>query len=146
MLHVKATVGDSEIHGKGLIAAQDIPRGTLIWTFDPSVDHEFRSEDIQKITDAAERERLLDHAYKTREGIFLLCGDEARYMNHSNTPNTISVGFHENGGHGATYAAEDISIGREITEDYLSFEDPARLEEYGIPVSHQPDSHHDSAA
>ena len=45
----------------------------------------------------------------------LLCGDDARYTNHSGTPNTRCRDDH-------TYATRDIQPGEEITSDYAEFD------------------------
>jgi len=47
---------------------------------------------------------------------FILCCDDARFINHSDTPNIVPE-FDE-GGYGIDVAARDIAEGEEITADY----------------------------
>ncbi len=49
----------------------------------------------------------------------MLCGDDARFFNHSDTPNCFD--FPDERG-GTTVAARDIDPGEELTSDYASFD------------------------
>lgn len=132
MLHVKTEVGPSEIHGLGLIAAQDIKRGELIWEFQPNFDLELTQEQVDLLSEAA-RETVMSLAYFNAERArYILCADNGRFMNHSDEPNTVSVGFQGPEGEGRTYAARDIRIGEEVTENYRSFETTDRNAAAGI--------------
>ena len=48
-------------------------------------------------------------------GNFILCSDDAKYMNHSDTPNTRTEGHQ-------TVATADIQPGQEITCNYFEFD------------------------
>lgn len=63
------------------------------------------------------------YCYKSRiSGLYLLCGDHARHMNHSDAPNCgeLHTRFSPES---KTVALRDIASGEELTEDYASFED-----------------------
>ncbi|MCB1496704.1 MAG: SET domain-containing protein, partial [Bauldia sp.] len=47
--------------------------------------------------------------------VFVLCGDNARFMNHSSKPNADDIGD-------LTIACRDIAKGEEITCDYAKFD------------------------
>ena len=61
----------------------------------------------------------------------VLCGDNGRHFNHSDTPNTIS--------HGITFgddvAALDVPAGTELTTDYHAICDAVRREGLGFKLS-----------
>lgn len=60
-------------------------------------------------------ERCLWYAYFDRErGVFVLSGDDDRFTNHSDDPNTIHEG--DRG-----YALRDIHAGDEITGNYANW-------------------------
>ena len=64
----------------------------------------------------AESQRNVDkYAFLDRErNVFVLCGDDARFMNHSGEPNTWEVS------ESCTLASRDIAAGEEITCDYAA--------------------------
>ncbi len=53
--------------------------------------------------------------------MYVFCGDDARYFNHSDTPNTR--GEESEDGYGETYALRDIEAGEELTGDYNEFDE-----------------------
>ena len=59
---------------------------------------------------------------------YVCCGDNDRYINHSEQPNTEDLGFEERvfEGEGITIADRDIQPGEEILSDYRSFDADAR--------------------
>jgi SET domain-containing protein len=128
MLLVKTKVAPSPVHGLGLFADQFIPKGTRIWEFDETVDSRFDASRLVGLTEP-EHDELLKHTYlNPRSGLYVVCGDDARYMNHSDAPNTADVGYDEGvvNGEGITVAARDIEQGEELFSDYRAFDADAR--------------------
>lgn len=122
MLYVDTYLAPSKIHGIGLFAARPIPRGTLIWAFAPGFDQALTQEDIDHLTEPCRR-RILQYAYyNAARKSFVLCADDARFINSSEHPNTVSVGFGSAATEGQTFAARDIPEHEELTEDYRAFE------------------------
>lgn len=122
MLYVDTYLAPSPIHGIGLFAARHIPRGALIWAFAPGFDQAFTREDIDRLTEPCRR-RVLQYAYyNAARRCYILCADDARFINSSEHPNTVSVGFGSAAKEGQTFAARDIPAHEEITEDYRAFE------------------------
>src|ERR1700712_4277880 len=124
MLLVKTTVGASGIEGVGLFAAEFIPEGTRIWEYHEGVDQRF---DVAYLAQFAEdeRDRLLTYCYKNpASGMYVLCGDDAKYINHGENPNTEDIGFDDGilNGEGITIAAREILPGEEIISNYASFD------------------------
>lgn len=134
MLFVETYVAPSKVHGLGLFAAKPINTGTKIWEFESGFDLDLSEEDIARLSEAC-RARVLDYAYYNAKRMrYIFCSDDARFMNHSNEPNTASVGFGEDEEQerGQTIAAKDIAEGEELTEDYGVFEDIGRNIQYGV--------------
>jgi SET domain-containing protein len=128
MLLVKTSVGQSAVHGLGLFADQFIPKGTRMWEFDERVDRRFDEAHLTSLPEA-EREAVLMHCYvNPRSGLYVFCGDDARYWNHSDEPNSEDIGFDEGivNGEGITIAARDIQRGEELLSDYKAFDAEAR--------------------
>ena len=126
MLLVKTKLGPSEIEGIGLFAAEDIPKGTRIWDYRPGFDLEFSPEFVQALPEPA-HSYALRYAYLNKfKGTYILCSDDARFFNHSATPNTTSIDSPD-GQVNADIAARDIREGEELTTDYNSFDSDFEL-------------------
>jgi hypothetical protein len=66
------------------------------------------------------RTRLAPWLYQDeRTGLWVLCSDDARYMNHSDQPNLAIQGED-------MHALRDIAAGEELTCDYREFDLQAR--------------------
>ncbi len=119
MLLVHASAGRSRIHGKGLIARELIPAGTLVWVLRPGFDVEMTKQQFDDLAPYA-REQIARYIYTdVATGNYILCSDDAKYMNHSDTPNTRTAG-HE------TVAILQIEPGQEITCNYYEFDGATR--------------------
>jgi SET domain-containing protein len=81
----------------------------------------FDTEEIEKLPqttqDICRRYAYYDHNNKK----YVLCGDDARFENHSDDPNTMGV-YPEGDAFGMDIATRDIQEGEEITCDYRSFD------------------------
>ncbi len=116
MLLIKTKIGSSEIEGIGLFADEFIKAGTKVWAFEPTLDLLFSKTEIEKFSLSAQ-EQFYRYAYldKIRKK-YLLCGDDARFFNHSDTPNCD-----ESRDNDSTYALKDIAVGEELTINYGEF-------------------------
>ena len=116
MLLVKTQLKNSRIHGVGIFADEDIRKGTAIWRIYEGFDLEYSVEAVDKLPTAA-REQVISRSYTSMDtGKLVMCGDDARFMNHSSHPNT------KNGDKWTTIAVRDISRGEELTCDYYEFD------------------------
>jgi len=124
MLLVKTKLGQSPIDGIGLFADEFIPKGTRVWEYRDGVDSRFDETFLESLP-VPVQSQLRKYAYKNmRTGWYVLCGDDARFFNHSDTPNTVDLEEGEGivNGEGITIAARDIQIGEEIVSDYHTFD------------------------
>ena len=127
MLLVKTKLGLSNINGIGLYADEFIPKGTLVWRFEEKLDLKLCEPAYQALKTQYDFETLDKYIYKSRvSGCFILCTDDARFINHSNKPNTLDT---QEGDEGVTIAVRDIRPGEEITSNYESFD--ADFDTYG---------------
>ena len=117
MILVKTKIGPSKIHGIGLFADQFIAKGTLVQKFMPGFDSIIPESEIQKLSEPA-REQFLKYAYKNKDGQYILCFDDTRFLNHSDNPNLISNNRTEE----IDVAAQDIQKGEELTVNYKEFD------------------------
>jgi SET domain-containing protein len=122
MFLVPVRLARSPIHGFGVFAAERIPAGTRVWEFTEGVDYRIPDGDVQRAPEPY-RSELLKYAYKDSTGDYVLCGDAARFMNHSDQPSCDDTGDF------FTVAIHDIAIGQELTCDYRSFD--MDWEQYG---------------
>ena len=57
MLTIKTRIGKSLIHGTGLFADEDVPAGTVIWTFVPGFDQSYTIEEFHALPQQAQQIR-----------------------------------------------------------------------------------------
>ena len=120
MLFVRTKIKRSYVHGIGLFANQNIMKGELIWKFIPPFDLQIEVTEVDKLAEPA-REQFMNYAYlSTKTGRYILCFDDDRFINHSNSPNVLSS--NEGGEEGSVIAARDIREGKELVCDYREFD------------------------
>lgn len=116
MLLVPTSVRQSPIHGLGLFAEEDIPEGTIIWRFEPLVDRLIPEGELERLPTHVAAYIDIYSEYFPDLGVLVLSGDNDRYTNHSDDPNTEVV--LPNRPEALVRARRDIAAGEEITCDY----------------------------
>ena len=98
-----------------MLADQKILVGTVTWQFDPKFDTAFDESDLALLPPVT-RHDFLKHAYFDHSlKKFVMCFDNQRFINHSDTPNIISTPQRD-------MAGRDIEPGEEMTCDYAQYE------------------------
>src|SRR6185436_1804167 len=120
-LLVKTKIGPSTIHGIGIFADEFIPKGTNIWRLAPGLDIELTAEQAEILPEAVKGQFFNYSYFDTIRQKYILCWDDARFFNHSKTPNTINYGSADSSCD-VTVATKDIQIGEEIVSDYGEFD------------------------
>lgn len=121
MMLVRTEKRQSEIHGVGLFAAEFIAEGTPTWRFTPGIDQAIHPDVVERVPEAS-RVNFLMYAYlDIRTGLYVLCADDARFMNHSEDPN-VRGDYALDEVFGVDVAARDIEAGEELVCDYRTFD------------------------
>jgi uncharacterized protein len=121
VLLVRVRLDRSPIHGLGVFAADAITGGTAVWRFTAGFDLDL-DPGLLEVQPTHFREWLMNCGYIDRRlGRFILCCDDARFLNHSNTPNLRPDYARDR--YGEDVAARDIAAGEELTVDYRLVED-----------------------
>ena len=115
MLRVSTFVAPSRIAGVGLYAAQRIPAGTQIWEFTDGVDWMLTREELEGFPEPFQS-RLRHYVYLDESGLYVLCGDNAKFMNHAVEPNCSDTDPKY------TVTRRTIEAGEELTCDYREFD------------------------
>ena len=123
MLMVETELGVSPIQGIGVFVTEPVRAGQLIWRFDSRIDRVFSDEEVRDMPKELQRFLKTYSTLHAELNMWVLCGDNGRFFNHSETPNTRSLGI----AFGDDVAAEDIAPGAELTSDYRTICDAIRL-------------------
>lgn len=115
MFLVPTQLGRSRIHGIGVFAMVDIPAGAKIWEFTEGVDWKIPPDAFARFPEPY-REQLSHWCFVNGDGVYVLCGDNAKFMNHEEEPNC------DDRGDSFTIANRDIAAGEELTCDYRAFD------------------------
>lgn len=118
MFRVPTRVAPSPIAGVGVFTPEFIPAGTVLWDFTPGVDLRLEPAVVAAIAEPL-GSMIRMYCYEEPSGTLVLCGDNARFMNHSFSPNCDDRGD-------LTVALRDISPGEELTCDYRGFDEESR--------------------
>ncbi len=116
--NVYVRLGPSEIHGVGVFATQDIPRGTLVFGDD---DEPIARVPVRSVRRLQTESRHLYEDFCVLQGNEYLCPPSFNlltaswYLNHSEKPNVRCVGDL------IFVAARRIRKGEELTADYRTY-------------------------
>jgi SET domain-containing protein len=122
MLMVETELRPSSIHGIGTFVLEDVRAGDLIWRFDSRIDRIFSDAELKTMPERLQAFLSMYSTFHEPSGLWVLCGDNGRHFNHSDTPNTISQGV----AFGDDIAATDLKAGTELTTDYYMICDAVR--------------------
>lgn len=96
--------------GYGVVATDFIPAGTITWVLD-KLDREFSPKDFLSMEPIYQN--ILDtYTYRNSNGKYVLCWDNARYVNHSFNSNCLTTAYD------FEIAIRDIHPGEQLTDDY----------------------------
>jgi len=123
MMMVETELRPSPIHGTGVFLAEPVKAGQLLWRFDSRIDRIYSEEEVASLPPLMQRYIETYSTWHQGLRVWILCGDNGRHFNHSDTPNTMSKGI----GFGDDIALHDLPAGTELTSDYTTICDAARL-------------------
>ena len=126
MIHPKTELKYiSEAVGFGVVATDFIPAGTITWVLD-ELDQEFSPLEFELM--APVYQTILEtYSYRNNLGNFILCWDNARFVNHSFNSNCLTTAYD------FEIAIRDIEPGEQLTDDYgyLNIQSPFRAMDEG---------------
>ncbi|MCM4167615.1 hypothetical protein KCTC52924_00882 [Arenibacter antarcticus] len=96
--------------GYGVVATALIPEGTITWVLD-KLDREFSRKELDTL-DPIYQNILDTYTFRDNQGRYILCWDNARYVNHSFNSNCLTTAYD------FEIAIRDIRIGEQLTDDY----------------------------
>jgi len=105
--------------GKGLFSKKLVPKGTII-CFECKNCKVLSEEKFNKMSEK-EKEVFSEHAYRRKDGSFLMPCDETKFLNHSCNSNILDSGK------GFDIVVKDIKKGEEATYDYRVFYDDLNM-------------------
>jgi len=124
MLMVDTELRPSPIHGLGVFLLEPVRRGALIWRFDTRIDRVYSVDEVASLPPHIQQYLRTYSTWHEQAQVYVLCGDNARFFNHSQAPTTISDGV----AFGHDHAQRDLLAGEELTSDYATICDQARRE------------------
>jgi hypothetical protein len=122
MMMVQTELRASPIHGIGAFLLHEVKAGELIWRFDSRIDRVFADAELAALPEALREFLSVYSTFHEQSGLWVLCGDNGRHFNHSDEPNTVSMGV----GFGDDIAAVDLPAETELTTDYRLICDAVR--------------------
>ncbi|MDH3271351.1 MAG: SET domain-containing protein [Gemmatimonadota bacterium] len=120
MLRIPTYVAPSSIAGVGVFSATHLPAGTVIWEFTEGVDRRITADEFERFPEAF-RDWIRHYLYRDDSGLFVFCGDNAKYMNHEDDPNC------DDSGPSYTITRRPIRSGEELTCDYTLFDEDTKV-------------------
>jgi SET domain-containing protein len=117
MLLVETYVASAEGKGIGLFAKDLIARGTTYWRRDEAFDRVFTPDKLAAFP-ANIINYIQKYGFQESSGNWYLCGDNARFTNHSLNPNFMNH-FDEHGLVDYCFTNRDIAAGEEILCNYF---------------------------
>jgi SET domain-containing protein len=116
VLLVKTKLLRSGLHGLGIFSAQFIPKGTRVWEYREGFDFRVSEDFVEGLPEPART--TLRHYCAFWGGGYVISADDARFLNHSETPNLKAFAEPD-----MDVAIRDIEIGEELLEDYREFDE-----------------------
>jgi SET domain-containing protein len=128
MMMVETELRPSNLHGIGVFLLEPVREGELIWRFDARIDRIYSEGELTSLPPHVQRYLRTYSTWHEATRLFVLCGDNGRFFNHSGVPSTISEGV----SFGDDRAARDLAAGEELTSDYATICDHVRTNGNGF--------------
>lgn len=134
MITVNASARPSKVHGIGLFANERIPKGTVVWKFDPRFNLVFDPKEVEAMP-PAQQQMIKTYAYLSKtSGKYIFPADDGRFLNHSSLNCNIGdiQDYQGNDEETPTIALRDIEKDEELLIDYRTYDanDATSKEEY----------------
>lgn len=115
MFHVKVKVMPSKIHGLGLFAEESIPKDSIVYSINESLDLIISLEKFDELSEN-EQQTIKHYGYFNKQKrSWHLSFDDIKFCNHSFKSNITLINNN-------LVATKDINKNEEITQNYEEFE------------------------
>jgi SET domain-containing protein len=121
MLTIKTYITQSNIHGLGLFAGEDIKKGVITWKFHPILDIRMSQEQFNQLPQHVRDFVSEFGSLSLISNMYILSADNTRFTNHSDQPNLDTI-IMDNEPEAVGIANCDIALGEEMTINYKSFD------------------------
>lgn len=112
MIHIKYTIQNSDTHGIGLFADQNIYKNDLIYTPNPLLDVNITQKQFHDLSESEQNEVMYYGYFNNKTKKWHVAFDAIRVLNHGDIPN---VSQNEDM---VMIAIQDIKKGEELLQDY----------------------------
>lgn len=129
MFLIPTYLAPSAIHGIGVFAAESLPADKRIWEFDARVDWRLTPEELASFPEPYQS-RLRAWCFLDTDDFYILCGDNAKFMNHAEGPNCDDPEGRY------TVTNRPIAAGEELTCDYRTFDRESAEKGVHAPLYH----------
>ena len=133
MIHIRHKLKTSNLHGIGLFADQDIPKGQVVYTASPSLDLNITQEQFEALDRREQDEIIWWGFFDQHSQMWHVDFDVSKFINHAYNATVTQDPAHEEA---YLVAKRDITAGEELTQNYLECESQADLVRRGVaPLS-----------
>lgn len=135
MLLVPVEVRQSPIHGLGVFTCAPIRKGTIVWQFDPGIDHRHPVSWLEHQPEHVRRYVSTHCVLSMDKQHYYVVGDYTLFVNHSLAPNLQPLDDVIVNDEGVVAAARAIKAGEELTINYALIDgaDQERMSR-GLPL------------
>ncbi len=129
MLHVKYLLNKSDKHGIGLFAGEDIKKNTVVYTASPLLDVNITQDAFDSLSENEKVEIKYWGFFDEFSKKWHVDFDVSRFINHS-----MNASLTQDPSRNDAYllTTRDVTIGEELTQNYLEFETKEDLLNRGI--------------
>jgi len=121
MLTIDTYVDKSKIQGLGVYTNRPLKKGDIVWRYQDGFDSTISEQELLKLPEVAQK-TIKHYMFFSKDlDAWVIMPDEAKFFNHSKTPNTTTVPDN-NHKEPMTIANCDINADEELTCDYYEFE------------------------
>ncbi len=128
MLMFDTELKPSPIHGIGVFLREPVKKGAVIWRFDTRIDRIYTEDEVATLPEHMQSFLRTYSTWHDATKLWVLCGDNGRHYNHSESPSTVSDGI----SFGEDIAIADLPAGTELTSDYKTICDNVRMNGRGF--------------
>lgn len=131
MIHIKYSLKTSDLHGVGLFTSQAINKGALIYTASPLLDLNITQEQFYLLDQKEKDEVMWWGFFDQPSQMWHVDFDVSKFINHSQDATVTQDNNHDEA---YLIATRDISLGEELTQNYLEFETVEDIARRGIHI------------